>query len=104
MYRFVTGIAMYGLCFCAPPIPFLLMGRPFAAILNGVFWFFSLQLLSSGNQGGALLLYLVVVGCVASTVRQKRTMNRESKRDNKATSLFRKALDSERKFKQEKSP
>ena len=95
MYRLLTGIMMYGLCFCAPPIPFLLMGRPFAAILNGVFWFFSLQLLSSGNQGGALLLYLVVVACVVSSVKVKRLLDGE-KKDHKTNRLFHKSLDSER--------
>lgn len=96
MKRLLTGFTMYGLSFCAPPIPFLLMGRPFAAILNGVFWFFSLQLLSSGNQGGALLLYLVVVACVVSAIRKKRIMSRESKRDNRATGLLHRALKQER--------
>lgn len=85
---------MYGLCFCAPPIPFLLMGRPFAAILNGAFWFGSLQLLSSGNQGGALLLYLVVAACTVSSVRVKRIIARENA--STTSSLFRKALRSER--------
>ena len=96
MKRLLTGSVMYGLSFCAPPIPYLIYGRPFAAILNGIFWFLSLQLLSSGNQGGALLLYLVVVACVVSAIRKKRIMNRESKRDNTANSLLHKALEQER--------
>ncbi len=94
--RLLTGIVMYGLCFCVPPIPYLILGRPFAAILNGVFWFFSLQLLSSGDQGGALLLYLVVVACVVSAICSKRIIKRETRTDKKAYKIFRQALDNER--------
>ena len=112
MKRLLTGSTMYFLCFCAPPIPFLLMGkqrqyglamwrriarsRLASTMLSGLFWFFSLQLLSSGNQGGALLLYLMVVACSISSVRAKRIMSREAKRDNRANSLLHKALKQER--------
>ena len=96
MRRLITGSIIYGLCFCAPPIPFLIMSRPFAAILSGVFWFFSLQILSSGNQGGALLLYLVVAACAVSSVRATRILKRERDQDRSADRLFRKSLDSER--------
>ena len=111
MYRLVTGIVMYSLCFCAPPIPFLIMGKSYqhglaiwkrivqsrfvTAMLSGLFWFFSLQLLSSGSQGYALLLYLVVAACSISSVRAKRIMKRE-KYDRTIDRVFRKSLDSER--------
>ena len=108
--RLITGIVMYGLCFCAPPIPFLLMGKPrqhglaiwkrvvrsrlAAAMLSGLFWFFSLQLLSSGSQSYALLLYLTVATCSVSSVKVKRLLNSE-KSDGGASRLFRQALKSE---------
>ena len=95
MRRLITGAIIYGLCF-SPPIPFLIMSRPFAAILSGVFWFFSLQLLSSGNQGGAFLLYLVCVACAASSVRATRILKRERDQDRKATGLLHRALKQER--------